>query len=323
MKTISIIVAIYNVEDYLDKCLKSIKDQTYGDFVCYCVNDGSTDNSKQIVNKYLNDSRFVLLDKENGGVSDARNYGLEHVNTEYLMFVDGDDYLDINLLSECMNSISNSDVDILMFGYNQIHLSTNTTEQISLQIEDGVFTLKEKKELLAFTPNAVWNKIYKRSLFIDENNNMLKFAKGYRHQDLGITAKLLHKASSIQILNKPLYYYIIDRPDNITSKVDDKVYHVIDMSKDIIDYYIKEAIFNEYIEELEYLVKSNCIQSLRKVISSKNNEFVNGFINDVFSFTNAYFKQAKHSYYKYFDKHDRVYLSKFLTKLYYIFNKKI
>lgn len=322
MPTVTLIVAIYNVEKYLDRCLKSIQEQTYKDFVCYCVNDGSTDNSKRIIEKYTVDPRFILLNKDNGGVSDARNYGLTYVNTKYLMFIDGDDYLDLNLLTEGMKNIIDSDSDILMFGYNQIHLSTNTIEEIPLQIDNGVYKLKEKKEILAFSPNAVWNKIYKSSLFIENSKLTLKFCEGYRHQDLGITGILLHKAKSIQIINKPLYNYIIDRPDNITSKADDKLYHVIEMSKEIIDYYQKEGVFNEYIEELEFLVKSNCIQALRKAMVIKDKKFVNKFIDDINFFINQHFSRANQTYDKYFDNHDNIYLSRLLTKIYYFFKQK-
>lgn len=312
---ITIIVAIYNVDKYLDKCLFSIKEQTYSNFICYCVNDGSTDNSESIINKYLSDSRFKLLNKTNGGLSDARNFGLKEVNTEYVMFVDGDDYLEKDLLQEGMNKIESSNSDLLVFGYNQIYLSDNNTEKIDLGIKDGIYSLKDKKEILAFTPNAAWNKIYRTSLFKDNN---IEYPFSYRHQDLGTTGKLLLKSNKVEYLNKPLYNYIIDRPNNITSQVDNKLYHIIDMCKEIVEYYKKENVFDEYKEELEYLVKANCIQSLRKAMTIKDKKFVNKFIDDVFDLFNTYFKDAKHTYYDHFDKHDKVYLSKIKCKLYYL-----
>ena len=315
MNTISIIVAIYNVEDYLDKCLKSIKYQTFSNYVCYCVNDGSTDGSESIINRYLDDPRFIILDKSNGGLSDARNYGLKYVDTEYVMFVDGDDYLEKNLLQEAMNRLNDSNADLFVFGYNQAYLSNNKIERIDLNIENGIYSLKEKRELLAFTPNAAWNKIYKTSLF---KNNNIEYPFGYRHQDLGTTGKLLLKANKIEYYSEPLYNYIIDRPNNITSQVDNKLYHIIDMCKEIIDYYKKENIFNEYKQELEYLVKANCIQSLRKAMNIKDKKFVYKFIDDIFELFDTYFIDAKHTYYDYFDKHDKVYLSKIKCKLYYL-----
>ena len=315
MNTISIIVAIYNVEEYLDRCLKSIQDQTFSDFICYCVNDGSTDKSESIINNYLNDSRFKILNKTNGGLSDARNYGLKYVESEYVMFVDGDDYLERDLLQETVTKIKKSSSDLLVFGYNQVYLTNNIIEKIDLGINDGIYSLKTDKQLLAFTPNAAWNKIYRTSLF---KANKIIYPFGYRHQDLGTTGKLILKANKIEYLNRPLYNYIIDRPNNITSQIDNKLYHIIDMCKEIVEYYKKENEFNEYIEELEYLVKANCIQSLRKAMNIKDKKFVNKFIDEVFNLFDTYFKDAKHSYYHHFNKHDKVYLSKIKCKLYYL-----
>lgn len=315
MSKISLVVTIYNVEQYLERCLESIKEQTYKDFDVLCINDGSTDSSEKIINSFLNDSRFKLYNKENGGLSDARNYGLTHVNTEYVMFVDSDDYLDKNLLFEVMQRVEKSNADILVFGYNQISLANNTIEKIDLYIENGIYSLKTNKELLAFTPNAAWNKIYRTALF---RNNEFKYPFGYRHQDLGTTGKLLFKANTIEYLNIPLYNYIVDRPNNITSQVDNKLYHIIDMCKEIIEYYIQVNAFDDYKEELEYLTKANCIQSLRKAMNIKDKKFVLRFIDDIFALFNTYFKDAKHTYYYYFNKHDMVYLSKLKCKLYYL-----
>lgn len=315
MNQISIIVAIYNVEGYLEKCLESIKDQTFSDFVCYCINDGSTDNCETIINKYTSDSRFIKVNKINGGLSDARNCGLKYVNTEYVMFVDGDDYLEKDLLEITLNKIKSSNADMLVFGYKQIFLTNNKVENIDLSINDGVYSLKDNKNLLAFTPNAAWNKIYKTSLF---KSNDIEYPFGYRHQDLGTTGKLLFLSNKIEYLNKPLYNYVIDRPNNITSQADNNLYHIIDMCKEIIAYFKNNNVFIDYLEELDYLVKANCIQSLRKAMTIKDKKFVYQFIDDVFDLFDTYFKNAKHTYYDHFNKHDKVYLSKTKCKLYYL-----
>lgn len=315
MKKISFVVTIYNVEEYLERCLESIKNQTYTDFDVLCINDGSIDNSENIIKNFLGDPRFKLYNKQNGGLSDARNYGLKYVDTDYVMFVDSDDYLDKDLLFETMSKIEKSNADILVFGYNQISLSDNSIEKIELAFTDGVYSLKTNKELLALTPNAAWNKIYKTSLF---KKYGFKYPLGYRHQDLGTTGKLLLKANTIEYLNKPLYNYIVDRPNNITSQVDNKLYHIVDMCKEIIEYYKSENMFDDYKEELEYLTKANCIQSMRKAMNIKDRKFVLKFIDDIYILFNTYFKDAKHTYYNHFNKHDMVYLSKFKCKLYYL-----
>ena len=312
--TISIVIAVYNIEKYLDKCLKSIKDQTYSNFICYCVNDGSTDNSESIINQYLVDSRFKLLNKENGGLSDARNYGLKYVDTEYVMFVDGDDYLEPDLLSKTIGELDNTKSDLLVFSYYQ-HYIDGPKEIVHLNKTNGTYKLEPNKELLSLTPNAAWNKVYRTKLFKDNN---IEYPKGYRYEDLGTTPKLLLKANSIVYLDVPLYNYIINRPDNITSKVDEKIYDIIQMCTNIVEYYKENNKFNEYKEELNYLCSINLIQALRKVMTIKDKKFVNKFIDDIFEFKNKYSFYKINKYKEYLQKSDDIYLSKFKCKLYYL-----
>lgn len=317
MSKISIIVAIYNIENYLKKCLESIKNQTYTDFDVYCVNDGSTDNSEDIINKYLNDNRFHLLNKPNGGLSDARNYALKQINSEYVLFVDGDDYLEPDLLSKTIEQLDKTKSDILVFSYNQYYYD-GKKEIISLSRPDDTYKLELNRELLALTPNAAWNKVYRTKLFKDNN---IEYPKGYRYEDLGTTPKLLLKANSIDYMNVPLYNYIINRPDNITSKVDEKIYDIIQMCTNIVEYYKDNDKFNDYKEELNYLCSINLIQSLRKAMTLKDKKFVNKFIDDVFEFKNKYAFNKINKYKEYLEKGDEVYLSKTKCKFYYSWRK--
>ena len=112
----SIIVPVYNVEKYLDKCLKSLSEQSYSNFDVIVVNDGSSDNSQNIIDKYVNNNhRFKSFTKKNGGLSDARNFGLNYVSGDYILFVDGDDYLDKDLLSKLNQILIGDPVDIVRF----------------------------------------------------------------------------------------------------------------------------------------------------------------------------------------------------------------
>lgn len=315
MTKLTVVVAIYNVEDYLDKCLDSLAKQN-GDYEVWFINDGSTDNSRDIILKYTNKyDNFRLFDKENGGLSDARNYGIERCKSKYISFIDGDDFVSNDYISEVLKEMEDNDLDMLIFAYNQYYLANNTYEKIDLKIKDGIYNLKTNKELLAYTPNAAWNKVYKTSLFID---NDIRYPFGYRHQDLGTTPKLLLKANKIGYINKALYNYLIDRPNNITAQIDKKLYHIIDMSKEVMDYYIKENIFNNYVNEFEYLIKRNFIQSLRKAMKLKDRKFVYKFIDDVFDVSDKYFKNATHKYRIKEEDGDDIYLSWFKCKLYYL-----
>lgn len=320
MIELSIIVAIYNVEDYIDKCLDSLCNQSVDNgYQVVCVNDGSTDKSRDIILKYVNaDKRFILLDKKNGGLSDARNHGLKHIDSKYVSFVDGDDYVSSDYVETTMKYMKKDNLDMLVFAYNQYYLSNNTYEKTNLLIKDGIYDLRNNKELLAYTPNATWNKVYKTSLF---KNNSIEFPYGYRYQDLGTTPKLLLKCKKIGYLNKELYNYLLERPNSITTQIDRKLYDIIDMSKEAIDYYINEKQYMNYCEEFEYLIKRNFIQTLRKAMLLKDTKFVNKFIDDIFQVYDEYFANNKHTYNLIEENGDDIYVSKIKSKIYYLVRK--
>ena len=320
MAKVSIVVPIYNVYDYLDRNLESLMKQTYKDIEVLCINDGSTDKSQEIIDKYVNlDSRFKAFIKKNGGLSDARNYGLKYVDSEYVMFIDSDDFVEDTMVEECVTAMDDNHLDMFVFAYNQYYTETDTKEFISLGIKDGIYSLRDNKEILAKTPNAAWNKMYRTCIFKD---NGIEYPFGYRHQDLGTTAKLMYLSDKIGYKDVALYNYLIDRPNNITRQIDNKIYHIIDMCQEILDYYQDNGIYEDYYNELNYLVEGNLIQSLRKSMKLKDKKFVYKFIDDVFDFMNKYFYKKNSKYSVINDKSDRVYLNRCLCKLYYAYKNR-
>ncbi len=318
MPKLSVIVPMYNIENYIEKCLLSIQNQTFRDYICYVVCDGSKDGSLVIAKKFEADEHFVVLEKENGGLSDARNYGLKYVDSEYVMFIDGDDFLENNCFETCVLQMENKNLDIFIFGYNQYYTETKKKEVIHLGVNDGVYCLKDNKDLLFKTPNAAWNKIYKTSLF-KENN--IGYPLNSRYEDLGTTAKLLYLAKTIGYQDIPLYNYLIDRPNNISTQIDEKLYHIFDMSKEIIDFYHKEGAFEDYQNELAVLIKRNIISALRKVVTIRDKNFVNSFIDHAFDFEDMYLPK-KNIYQIENVKDDKVYLNRLLCKTYYSIKRR-
>ena len=316
MSKLTIVVAIYNVENYLYKCLSSLKEQSFSDYQVFCINDGSTDQSRNIIQEFVeNDPRFFLFDKKNGGLSDARNFGLTKTSSEYVAFIDGDDFVEPDYVKQSLKAMEDGNLDMLVFAYKQYYLASGTAEVTNLRIADGIYNLKDKPELLAYTPNAAWNKVYKTDLF---KKNNIEYPFGYRHQDLGTTPKLLLKSTRVGYLNLPLYNYLIDRPNNITDQIDKKLYHIADMAKEILDYYKEQNCYNSYVDELEYLIRRNFIQSLRKAMRLQDLHFVLKFIDDLFDLSDIYFKDSQHRYQLAEERSDEVYLSRFKCKLYYL-----
>ena len=128
MRKFSVIIPIYNVEGYIDKCVSSVLGQNYSNFEVILVNDGSTDNSAKKACKYTRcDARVQLINKENGGLSDARNAGLERATGDYVIFLDSDDYWKDETLSSIENSLNNKESDIVVFGFDVDTYSTEGT----------------------------------------------------------------------------------------------------------------------------------------------------------------------------------------------------
>lgn len=205
-----IIVPIYNIEDELGACLASLAGQTYLEFRVIMVDDGSKDGSHLIAKSYADrDSRFLYFYKENGGLSDARNFGFAQTQSDYVLFIDGDDYIEENTLEVLATNLQENTLDVLEF--NGWYVENG--EKISLfnnhYIDSGVV----KNGRNYFVDNvkagcmysAVWVKVIRRNFLID---SQLSFEKGLLHEDELWTPQLYLKAQRIMYLDIPFYNYV-------------------------------------------------------------------------------------------------------------------
>lgn len=202
---VSVIVPIYNVEKYLKQCIESILNQTFYDFELILVEDGSPDSCCKICDNYhLLDSRIVVIHKENGGLSDARNAGLEIAKGEYIVFVDSDDWIEPQYLEILYNKISEYNADIVICGYyitdenGNIEKNIVTKKEYILDSNQALNELVKDKKI----ENYAWNKIYKYSLFKN-----IRYPVGKIFEDIYTTYKLFLLASKIGVINFSLYNY--------------------------------------------------------------------------------------------------------------------
>ena len=173
-KNISIIVPIYNVEKWIDRCLSSIQKQSYEDFEVLLVDDGSSDNSDDICKNYtVRDKRFKYFKKINGGLSDARNYGIDRAEGKYLIFIDGDDYVEKNYVEKLYRTITKYATDVAICGFSNVNadgilIDKNTLPMTDEKILTGreVFELSFDYKNLGWSLGCAWNKIYKATLFL-------------------------------------------------------------------------------------------------------------------------------------------------------------
>ena len=203
MSKVSVVVPVYNVEDYLEKCLDSLIHQTLQDIEILCVDDGSTDHSNELLYIYKNrDPRIQVLEKPNGGLSDARNYGMKFAASPYILFVDSDDFLEPQALEKAAAKLDETGADLVIFDVYQYFMKTKTKEVVANSYSgERTYTLKENPEMITRILNAAWNKMYRLTLF-QENN--ITYPVGYLYEDLGTTYKLLLKAKSIGSLSRRL-----------------------------------------------------------------------------------------------------------------------
>ena len=199
---VSVIVPVYNVEKYIDKCLNSLVNQTLKEIEIILVNDGSPDNSQEIIDKYVKKypRKIKSYIKENGGQGSARNFGLEKAEGEYIGYVDSDDFIELDMYEKLYNKASKNNLDIVICG------SYNVTEAGIKTIELDRELFKDKKKNAFFGRMAVWNKIYKRELLL---NSGIKFRSKLWYEDLDFTVQILCMAKKIGYVNKPFYNYLI------------------------------------------------------------------------------------------------------------------
>lgn len=206
---ISIIVPVYNVEEYIQKCVNSIINQTYRNIEIILVNDGSKDKSGEICDKLKQkDNRIKVIHKENGGLSDARNAGLKIANGDYIGFVDSDDYVKEDMFETLYKLNKEHNADISIVSFYEIYKGKVIGVRDSKKLEE-LNKIQAIKELLIDTKiqSYAWNKLFKKELF--EN---IEFPKSKNFEDIATTLLLFEKANKVVLLEEPKYYYV--RRDN-------------------------------------------------------------------------------------------------------------
>ena len=202
---ISVIVPIYNVEKYLDKCVDSIINQTYKNLEIILVDDGSPDNCPQMCDDYAKkDSRIRVVHKENGGLSDARNAGMKVATGEYISFIDSDDYISLDFYETLFQTMIDNDSDIVECSVVKFYEDNNFDEYRDDLKVTNYETVDALDGLISENPfkQHVWNKLYKSSVALD-----IPYAVGKLNEDEFWTYQVFGKAKKVTRINKTMYYY--------------------------------------------------------------------------------------------------------------------
>lgn len=272
MSIVSVIVPVYKVENYLDKCITSIQQQTCSDIEIILVDDGSPDKCGIMCDMYADkDSRIVTIHKKNGGLSDARNEGIEKATGKYLLFVDSDDWIDENLIERTVEVAEKNQADVVMFDYMSVDEETNVRKTFSMSLEENTVLSAEKEPRLISKSCSACNKLFRKEFW---KRNNLKFPVGKHYEDLGTIPKLLGVASKVVYLKETLYFYL-QRGGSIMHSTDffrnykDRT----EMLDSVLLFYKEKGLLEKYRKELEYLVFENgyFIPSKEIVLNDRKN----------------------------------------------------
>lgn len=212
MAKVSIIIPVYNVEQYVKRCIESIIEQSLTDIEIILVDDGSTDGSGNLCDAYATiDDRIKVIHKKNEGLSCARNDGIDIATSPYIMFVDSDDWVERDFCKLPYEIAKDKNADLILFTYNRIY-SDGRIEKVDSALKSGILN---ENNALRFNVNyspAAWLGFYRKELF-----GKIRYPAGKYYEEYGTTHRLIHISNRIYFLKNPLYNYWVDRNDSITN----------------------------------------------------------------------------------------------------------
>lgn len=249
MPYVSVIVPVYKVEAYLEKCLTSLVNQSLSEIEIIVVNDGSPDQSDQIMERFVNQypDKIQCIYQENKGLSVARNVGIKASHAPYIGFVDSDDEVDVEMFEKLYQKAVTGDFDLVVCDVIYSYPDGSLGQTVTSGLTSDLKTKAEIKKVFHKIYPVAWNKLYKRNLFQEE----LFYKPKVWFEDVELLFRLLPSVGSIGVITGSFYHYL-QRDGQITKTFDERIYHYIDNWNGIMGYYQKQGMYDEYRHELEY-----------------------------------------------------------------------
>lgn len=258
---ITVVVPVYKVEKYLNRCVESILNQTYTDFELLLVDDGSPDNCGKICDEYSKkDSRVFVIHQKNGGLSAARNTGInwfyEQGRSDFITFVDSDDWIHPAYLSVLMNGITENGMKISVCNYKRV--TAETTHENFSNIEYELTTPEDFLLNHSWQYNYAWGKLYHKSVFED-----VRYPVGKNFEDTFTTYKALHKCNKIAYTDCQLYYYLRNEQGISRSPWKPSELVIFDAMKEQLQFYKDNGLKRAYAKEFKLFVHHHAYQIVR------------------------------------------------------------
>lgn len=295
MPKISVIVPVYNVEDYIERCLTTLKNQTMKDLEFIIVDDGSTDGSAKIIKKFVKeDERFSYHKKKNGGLSDARNYGMKYAKGEYFAFLDSDDYVDLDLY-EKMYEKTHDDIGAFQADIVETDFIWEYPDK---QVVD-ISKVDDMTRVIVDIRVVAWNKLYRRE-WIEKLG--IQFSKGLRYEDVDWCYKLIPHMEHFESVHGTYVHYV-QRSNSIANTQNEKVRDIYQILKNAITYYEQNKLMFRYKNQLEYSVLRIVFgSSFLRTIQVEDPKLRKEILDEGYDLVMHYFPDWRHNKYLVEDK---------------------
>lgn len=281
---VSIIVPVYNVENYLSKCLDSLVNQTLKDIEILVVNDGSPDNSQAIIDDYVEryPDKVRGFIKDNGGLSDARNYGIQYVKGDYIAFVDSDDYVDLDMYEQMYNRAMETEADVVCSPITYVY-DGRCEKRFYNKTQLKMFgnSAVTEPNILKFVDSYAWNKIYRTDLWKKCN---YKFPKGQFFEDSAIIYGILLNANKIETVNIPFYNYINSREGQITKTIDKRIFDIFKSCDSIIEAFSVYSDSKDLLNTKVYLCVKHILARIRPLVKQGDTALSREFLVKAYSY---------------------------------------
>ncbi|HIU52005.1 MAG TPA: glycosyltransferase [Candidatus Merdicola faecigallinarum] len=284
MVKVSVIVPFYNVESYIGKCLESLVHQTLREMEIILVNDGSKDGSAEIAKQYVKEypNQIKYVEKENGGLGDARNYGIPYAEGEYIAFLDSDDYVEPIIYEALYEEAKEIDADMVECDF--------IWEYPKKKKEDIVEKYSGIKEMLVKARVVAWNKLIRKEIV---EKNQIQFPPRYRYEDVEFFYKLAPFIQKVGFVKMPLIHYI-QRENSLSNHQNERTKEIFYVLDHVLEYYKKNHLYEEYKVELEYIYARYLLcSSLKRMAKVEDKTIRKGLLKETWNKLNTTFPEWK------------------------------
>ena len=291
MVKVSVIVPVYNTQEYLTDCLLSLVKQTLSNIEIIVVNDGSTDGSLGIIQKFAKDypEKIVVLNKENGGQATARNLGIQHASGEYIGFIDSDDYVHPDMYKEMYEVAKASDSDLVECNYDYLKLKNQKLTALKKHGRTRKFI--DQMDMFLDPMVAPWNDLYKSSVL---KKSGVLFPEGYIYEDTSFFIKMIPFIHKSEFINKSFVYHMFHETSTMNANKSRRVADIFSVLNDIITFYKENNFWNEYQMEVEYFcLKILLCSSMQRISLVRNRQIRRELLDETLKMLSTQFSDYK------------------------------